>query len=129
MREHFSSSAEDLFNRGAVENNPQGSWYNRGMKIDKKLQDITIGLLLGDGCFEKKKDTIGIRLQIKQRSKAKEYVEWLYGQFKDYCLSEVKFREDYKQYYFSTRYLREFQDIYSLFYKEGKKAGFRLCRV
>lgn len=91
------------------------------MKLDKKLQDITIGLLLGDGCFEKKQDTIGIRLQIKQRSKAKEYVEWLYSQFKDYCLSEIKFREDYKQYYFSTRYLREFQDLFSLFYKDGKK--------
>ena len=105
----------------AVENNPQGSWYNRGMKLDKKLQDITIGLLLGDGCFENKKDTLGIRLQIKQQSKAKEYVEWLYGQFKNHCLSEVKFRKDYKQYYFSTRYLREFQNIYNLFYKEGKK--------
>ena len=121
MREHFSSSAEDLFNRGAVENNPQGSWYNRGMKIDKKLQDITIGLLLGDGSFEKKKDTIGIRLQVKQQSKAKEYVEWLYRHLKGYCLSGIKFRKDYGQYYFSTRYLREFQDIYNLFYVGGKK--------
>ena len=91
------------------------------MELDNKLQDITIGLLLGDGSFEKKKDTLGIRLQIKQRSKAKEYVEWLYGQFKDYCLSEIKCREDYNQYYFSTRYLREFQNLYGLFYKEGKK--------
>lgn len=91
------------------------------MELSKKLHDITIGLLLGDGSFEKKKDTLGIRLQIKQQSKAKEYVEWLYGQFKGYCLSEVKFREDYKQYYFSTRYLREFQNLYSLFYKDGKK--------
>ncbi|OGN16997.1 MAG: hypothetical protein A3F48_00430 [Candidatus Yanofskybacteria bacterium RIFCSPHIGHO2_12_FULL_41_9] len=91
------------------------------MELDKKLQNITIGLLLGDGCFEKKKDTIGIRLQIKQQSKAREYVEWLYSQFKGYCLSEVKFREDYKQYYFSTRYLREFQNLYSLFYKNGRK--------
>lgn len=91
------------------------------MKLDKKLQDITIGLLLGDGCFEKKKDTLGIRLQIKQQSKAKEYVEWLYGQLKNYCLSGVKFRKDYSQYYFSTRYLREFQDLYDLFYKDGKK--------
>jgi len=49
------------------------------MKLDKKLKDITIGLLLGDGCFEKKKDTLGIRLQVKQQSKAKEYVEWLMG--------------------------------------------------
>ena len=91
------------------------------MELDKKLQDITIGLLLGDGSFEKKKDTLGIRLQIKQRSKAKEYVEWLYSQFKNYCLSDIKFRKDYNQYYFSTRYLREFQNLYGLFYKEGKK--------
>src|SRR5258708_4721035 len=91
------------------------------MKLDKKLQDITVGLLLGDGCFEKKKDTLGIRLQIKQQLKAKEYVEWLYGQLKDHCLSEVKFRKDYGQYYFSTRYLREFKDIYNLFYVNGKK--------
>ena len=91
------------------------------MKLNKKLQDITVGLLLGDGCFEKKKDTIGIRLQIKQQSKAKEYVEWLYSQLKGHCLSGVKFRKDYGQYYFSTRYLREFKDIYNLFYVNGKK--------
>ncbi len=91
------------------------------MKLDKKLQDITVGLLLGDGCFEKKKDTLGIRLQIKQQSKAKEYVEWLYSQFKGHCLSEVKFRKDYNQYYFSTRYLREFKNIHDLFYVNGKK--------
>lgn len=91
------------------------------MELDKKLQDIIVGLLLGDGSFEKKKDTLGIRLQIKQQSKAKEYVDWLYGQLKEYCLSEVKFRGDYNQYYFSTRYLREFQNMHSLFYKDGKK--------
>jgi len=91
------------------------------MKLNKKLQDITVGLLLGDGCFEKKKDTLGIRLQIKQQSKAKEYVEWLYSQLKGHCLSGVKFRKDYGQYYFSTRYLREFKDIYNLFYVNGKK--------
>lgn len=91
------------------------------MKLDRKLHDITIGLLLGDGCFEKKKDTLGIRLQIKQQSKAKEYIEWLYSHLRDYCLSEVKFRKDYHQYYFSTRYLREFKDIYNLFYVNGGK--------
>ena len=91
------------------------------MELDKKLQNITIGLLLGDGCFEKKKDTIGIRLQIKQQSKAKQYVEWLYSNLQEYCRSGIKFRADYNQYYFSTRYLREFQDIYNLFYPNGKK--------
>ena len=91
------------------------------MKLDQKLQDIIVGLLLGDGSFEKKKDTIGIRLQVKQQSKAKEYVEWLYRHLKGYCLSGIKFRKDYGQYYFSTRYLREFQDIYNLFYVGGKK--------
>ena len=91
------------------------------MKLDKKLQNIIVGLLLGDGSFEKKPDTIGIRLQIKQQSKAKEYVEWLYGHLKNYCLSEVKFRKDYNQYYFSTRYLREFQELFKLFYRDGKK--------
>ena len=91
------------------------------MKLDKKLQNIIVGLLLGDGSFEKKPDTIGIRLQIKQQSKAKEYVEWLYGHLKNYCLSEIKFRKDYNQYYFSTRYLREFQELFKLFYRDGKK--------
>lgn len=91
------------------------------MLIDKKLRDIIVGLLLGDGSFEKKKDTIGIRLQIKQQSKAKEYVDWLYSQLKDCCLSGVKFRKDYSQYYFSTRYLREFKELYNLFYVNGKK--------
>lgn len=93
----------------------------RVMNLDKKTQDIIVGLLLGDGSFEKKSDTIGIRLQIKQQSKAKEYVEWLYGHLKDYCLSEIKLRKDYNQYYFSTRYLREFQNLYKIFYRNGKK--------
>lgn len=87
----------------------------------KTLQSIIIGLLLGDGSFEKKEDTIGIRLQVKQQAKAKEYVEWLYGHLKDYCLSGIRFRKDYNQYYFSTRYLRGFQNIYQVFYQNGKK--------
>src|SRR3989344_8289990 len=91
------------------------------MKLDKNVQDIVVGLLLGDGCLEKKHDTIGIRLQIKQQSKAKQYVEWLYSNLQEYCRSGIKFRADYNQYYFSTRYLREFQDIYNLFYQNGKK--------
>ena len=91
------------------------------MKLDKKLQNIIVGLLLGDGSFEKKSDTIGIRLQFKQQSKAKEYVEWLYSHFKNYCLSGIKFRNDYSQYYFSTRYMREFQDLFHSFYRDGKK--------
>ena len=91
------------------------------MKLSKTVQNIILGLLLGDGSFEKKKDTIGIRLQIKQKAQAKEYVEWLYGHLKDFCLSGIKFKEDANQYYFSTRYIREFKNLYNLFYPNGKK--------
>lgn len=91
------------------------------MKLDKKTRDILVGLLLGDGSLEKKQDTLGIRLQVKQQAKAKEYVGWLYSHLKNYCRSGIKFRKDNNQYYFSTRYLREFQDLYSNFYRDGKK--------
>jgi hypothetical protein len=88
--------------------------------LSSKQQEIVLGAILGDGCLEFN-GNIGTRLQIKQSLKRKEYVFWLYKNLKNLCKSAPKQKRDNKQWYFSTRSLREFTDLYRLFYPRGKK--------
>lgn len=88
--------------------------------LSRKQQEIVMGSILGDGCLEFNGNK-GTRLQIKQSAKRKEYVLWLYNNVKGLCKSSPKFREDNKQWYFSTRALKELTDLYEAFYPQNKK--------
>lgn len=83
-------------------------------------RDIIIGNILGDGSLEFN-GCVGTRLQIKQSSKYKDYVFWLYEKFKNLCNSEPKQRKDNNQWYFSTRALKELTLLHRLFYKGRTK--------
>ena len=56
-----------------------------------ELEEILIGLMLGDLYPEKLKITSNTRLQFKQSVKNKAYIDHLYLIFKDYCNSPPKF--------------------------------------
>ena len=60
------------------------------LKLNLELEEIIIGLMLGDLFAEKAKPTSNTRLQFKQSNKNKEYIDHLYSLFKDYCNSEPK---------------------------------------
>lgn len=88
--------------------------------VSKVQREIIIGNILGDGSLEFN-GNVGTRLQIKQSFKHKEYVMWLYEKLKNLCSTKPKQREDNKQWYFSTRALKELTALHRLFYSQGRK--------
>lgn len=89
------------------------------MYLSQTQQCILIGLLLGDGCLERK--SRNSRLQIKQSVNKKEYVFWLYNHFRDFVKTPPQQRKDTDQWYFATRSLPQFEVWRNVFYKEKKK--------
>ena len=60
------------------------------LKLTIELEEIILGLMLGDLFAEKIKLTSNTRLQFKQSNKNKTYIDHLYSLFKEYCNSEPK---------------------------------------
>lgn len=68
--------------------------YRKSSKFDlnlsMELEEIIIGLMLGDLFAEKIKPTSNTRLQFKQSIKNEIYIDHLYSLFKSYCGSSPK---------------------------------------
>ncbi len=99
---------------------------SRGV-LSEKQQAILVGLMLGDGFLEYRYKYP--RLRIDQTFKHREYVDWLYDQFKDLCL-EKPHRLDrvdnrsgkiHNHYLFSTITSASLMKYHRMFYREGKK--------
>lgn len=88
--------------------------------ISNVQKDIIVGSILGDGCLEFD-GFHGTRLQIKQSEKYKNYVFWLYDRLKNICNSPPKQRPDNRQWYFSTKHLKDLTNLQRLFYVSKKK--------
>src|SRR5436189_3273853 len=69
-------------------------FYRKSAKFDliliTELEEIIIGLMLGDLFAEKIKPNSNTRLQFKQSIKNKVYIDHLYSLFKEYCNLEPK---------------------------------------
>jgi len=69
-------------------------FYRKSAKFDLELssalEEIIIGLMLGDLFAEKIKQNSNTRLQFKQSIKNKVYIDHLYSLFKEYCNSDPK---------------------------------------
>ena len=68
--------------------------YRKSSKYDltltKELEEILIGLMLGDLFAEKSKENSNTRLQFKQSIKNKAYIDHLYILFENYCKTPPK---------------------------------------
>jgi hypothetical protein len=68
--------------------------YKKSAKFDliltKELEEIIVGLILGDLFAEKRKESSNTRLQFKQSIKNKVYIDHLYFMFENYCLTPPK---------------------------------------
>ena len=90
--------------------------------------DFVEGALLGDGSLIMHKG--GINAYFTYSSKHKDHVEYIFQQFKEFCnYSELKFTEYfdkrtnkiYSRYYFRTKCIPIFTEIYLIWYKNNKK--------
>ena len=90
--------------------------YRKSVKfnldLSSDLEDIIIGLMLGDLFAEKKNSNSNTRLQFKQSNENKEYIDHLYEVFKEYCGSKPKVIS-----YFDSRPTKNKGGAGILFYK------------
>ncbi|MBI2338217.1 hypothetical protein HYU95_03440 [Candidatus Daviesbacteria bacterium] len=95
--------------------------------LSKDQEEILVGLMLGDGCLELQHKNP--RLRVDHSMKQKDYIEWLYSQFKDFCnqrphqLNRVDKRNGriYDHYLLTTRTSLAFRKYFNMFYAEKKK--------
>lgn len=82
--------------------------FRSRINLNKKQKDIVVGLMLGDGCLESQNNGRTYRLKIEQSLLHKNYVDWLYGKFKNLVLTEPREKtknirdEIYHNYGFQT---------------------------
>lgn len=69
-------------------------FYRKSSKFDLELsadlKNVIVGLMLGDLHAEKLKPTSNTRLQFKQSTVNKPYIDTLFSMFKEYCSAEPK---------------------------------------
>ena len=97
------------------------------LKLSNIQREVLIGTLLGDGCLETQNNSRTYRLKIEHSLLQKEYVDWKYGIFKDWVLTEPKVREYVaygllrKNYRFSTVSHGALRFYAQQFYRNGEK--------
>ena len=97
--------------------------------LSKRQKEILVGLLLGDGHLETRTNGRTYRLKIEQSLKHKEYVDWLYEEFKE-CVQtppqeklqkDLKRKAEYNKYWFNTLTSGIFRFYAHQFYKDRIK--------
>lgn len=100
---------------------------SRGFVIlTQRQEEILLGKLLGDGFLEQ--NGVNVRLKIDHGAKQKDYVFWLYEEFKSVALQpyQLMFQDKrngkmYKHWRFATHSSPVFNFWRQLFYQEGRK--------
>ena len=101
--------------------------YKSGLSLSKRQKEILIGLILGDGHLENLYTPRVGRLKVEQSYKHKDYVDWLYKEFRSWVRTKPKIKKkkvwnkNYLNYGFLTyghHLLGEFQ---KRFYRKRKK--------
>lgn len=66
--------------------------YKKSLKLTKRQREIIVGTLLGDGHLEALPNKRVYRLKIEHSIKQKEYVDWLWSEFKEWVSSPPRER-------------------------------------
>lgn len=101
--------------------------HKKKLKINQKQRSIIIGMLLGDGHLETLNNGRTYRLRVEHSVKQKEYIKWLYEQFKDFVHQKPRIRikklkgKEFLSYCFVTYSIGSFRFYAQQFYADGKK--------
>lgn len=85
---------------------------------------ILVGSLLGDGALRLQRGKLNALLEVNHAFRYKEYVNWKFGNFRDFVLTPSKSRlgnGSRVAYRFTTRSLPVFTEYYWWFYRTGRK--------
>jgi len=98
--------------------------------LPENLKSILVGLLLGDLYAQKQKNGVNVRLCFEQSIVHKDYLLHLYELFKSFCMLAPRVFNKlphkltgkiYSKIIFQTCSLPCFNELYDLFYVNGKK--------
>jgi hypothetical protein len=98
--------------------------------LSEDLKSILIGLSLGDLYVNKQKRSANVRLCFEQGTVHESYLSHLYDLFQSYCmqvpkvytrLPDKRTGQIYSRISFQTAALPCFNELYNLFYPDGKK--------
>lgn len=101
--------------------------HKKTLKLTKKQKEILVGLILGDGHLETLNNGKTYRLKVEHSLKQREYLNWLYSNFKDWInkAPEVRKRTSLGKIietYGFTTYTSSILGFYAKhFYFNGKK--------
>ncbi len=101
--------------------------YKKKLSLSDRQKEILIGMILGDGHLEKLYTPELSRLKVEHSYKQKEYVNWLYNEFKNWVRTKPKEKTKkvwgkvHKNYGFCTYGHRLLGNYQSDFYSEKKK--------
>lgn len=101
--------------------------YKKRLKLTKRQREIIIGKLLGDGHLETLDNGRTYRLKIEHSLSQKEYVDWLYQEFKEWVRTppQIKFQKVngkiFKKYWFNTLSHGSFRFYAQQFYRDKRK--------
>lgn len=101
--------------------------YKNRLSLSKRQKEILIGIILGDGHLEKLYTPTQSRLKVEHSYKQKDYVNWIYREFKNWVRSKPEIRRVNvwgklrKNYRFSTYGHRMLGEFRERFYKGKDK--------
>jgi|SRR3989338_1015464 len=101
--------------------------YKTTLSLTKRQEEILIGTILGDGHLEQLYTPELSRLKVEHSYKQKDYVDWLYQEFKNWVRTEPKLKikkvwgKIHKNYGFCTYGHRLLGNFQKEFYVEKKK--------
>ena len=108
--------------------------YKKKLRLNKKQRSILVGMLLGDGHLGTQNQGKTYRLKVEHSIKQREYVDWLYEQFKDFVrgVPYTKLRrlagKTFTSYGFTTYSLGLFRFYAQQFYEEQRKVMPKLIK-
>ncbi len=98
--------------------------YKKTLELNDIQRSILVGTLLGDGHLETQDKGKTYRLKIEHQLAQKDYLEWIYNQFKEWAPSGVRTRikkNGYTYVLFDTYSHGAFRFYAQQFYPSGKK--------
>lgn len=91
------------------------------LNLTERQKKILIGSLLGDGCLIPNSWSKNYRFQIEQKESQKNYVFWMYQEFKGWILGEPMYQLQNKSWKFRTISHPELTNLANIFYSSRVK--------
>lgn len=110
----------------------------KSLTLNDRQREIVVGLLLGDGHLEIQNNGRTYRLKIEHSIQQKEYVDWLYEEFKEWINTPPQSKKqlitfsgvtkEYEKYWFNTLSSGSFRFYAQQFYLKSRKVVPRLIK-